>query len=390
MSRFRMLDELLNRLTEDKLPGCACVVSRHGKVLYEGYAGSANLEQGKPITPDTVYRLFSMTKVVVCTAALMLYERGHFLLDDPLAAYIPEYEGPSVVRKLPDGGIDYEPAGNPIRIKHLFTMTSGMPYHFGDSEPERKIRRVLDELRETHGNYDLQTEVRAMAKAQVPLAFEPGTRWLYGYSHDVLGALIEVISGKTLGRFLQEEIFDPLGMKDTGYRFKGDIVERMASVYQKSEDGKLVEVPGPIDILHHPEAKYEGGGVGLYSTARDYAVFTQMLACGGVYNGERIIGRKTIELMRRNHLNEQQMNDFANGHHAGYGYGLGVRTLVDPAAAGANSSIGEFGWSGAAGTWTSIDPAEGVSIVFMQQMYPSIYDEYVHHRVRNAAYACID
>ena len=390
MNRFRMLDQLLNRFTETMLPGCACIVSRHGKVLYEGYSGWANLEQGKPITPDTVYRLFSMTKVIVCTAALMLYERGKFLLNEPLTEYFPEFEGPMVIRTRPDGGIDYEPARNPILIKHLFTMTSGIPYNFGDSEPERLIRQVLDELRAKYGNYDLQTEVREMAKAKIPLAFEPGTRWMYGYSHDILGALIEVVSGKKLGQFLQEEIFDPLGMKDTGYRFKGDIAERMASVYERTADGKLVEIPGPLDMLHHPESKYEGGGIGLYSTARDYAVFTQMLACGGVYNGERIIGRKTIELMRRNHLNEQQMNDFARAQHAGYGYGLGVRTLVDPAASGSNSSIGEFGWSGLAGTWTSIDPDEGVSVVFMQQIFPTIFEESVHLRVRNVAYACID
>lgn len=384
-----MLDQLLAQFTEDMLPGCALVVSRHGEVIYEGYYGWANLERRKPIAPDTVYRIFSMTKVVVCTAALMLYERGKFLLHDPLAEYIPEYGRPLVARTKPDGSVELEPAQNPILIQHLFCMSSGLPYHFGESESERQMRRVLDELEQTHGVYDIQTEVKAMAA--VPLAFEPGTSWMYGYSHDVLGALIEVVSGKTLGRFLQEEIFEPLGMKDTGYRFRGDIADRMASVYQRTEDGRLEEVPGALDQHHQPGAKRESGGVGLYSTARDYTAFTQMLASGGRLNGETIIGRKTIELMRRNHLSDEQMRAYthANGHRNGYGYGLGVRTLIDPAEGGINGSIGEFGWGGAAGTWMAADPVEDMSIVYMQQMFPSIHDRYVHPRVRNAVNACM-
>jgi CubicO group peptidase (beta-lactamase class C family) len=224
-----------------------------------------------------------------------------------------------------------------------------------------------------------------MAMAEAPAAFEAGTHFLYGYGHDIIAALIQLTSGKKLGIFLREEIFEPLGMTSTGYRYFGDIKERLAPVYVQNNTGWFEKSADRQDYLMEPNAKLERGGAGLFSTIPDYLKFTQMLANGGTYNGSRIIGRKTIDLMRQNQLSKQQLRDFGGTYLAGYGYGLGVRTMMDPAAGCSNTSVGEFGWTGALGTWTSIDPSEGVSVVYMHQTSPNM-EEYHHLRVRAAAY----
>ena len=386
MSTFSDLSALLESFTRNGPPGCACAVAKDGKILYEGYFGLADIETNKPVMEDTVFRLWSMTKVIVCTAALILFERGKYLLNDPLYEYFPEYRNINKVEIGPNGNTVIKPVENPMLVKHAFSMSVGMPYYFGNSYTAREMAKVREELIKTYGKYNLQTEIKAMSK--VPIAFEPGTHWLYGYGHELVAGLIEVVSGMTVGEFLQREIFEPLGMKDTGYRYHGNIRDRMASFYRRSEDGTLTKTSAFFDEYHEPDALYEGGGAGLYSTVRDYLGFTQMLANGGELDGVRIIGRKTIDLMRSNQLNETQLNDFRNSYLAGYGYGLGVRTMMDPAAGNYNGSVGEFGWTGGAGTYTAIDPSEGFSIVYMHQMMPNM-EEYHHHRVRAVAYGCI-
>src|SRR5690606_13585181 len=337
MKKFEALDSLLHNFSKNGPAGCACAVAQGEDVLYEGYHGYADLDAEKLITPETVFRLFSMTKVVVSTAALILYERGKFLLNEPLHDYIPEFKNSNVYKTAPNVNVYVEKAKNPILIKDAFRMTAGIPYAAGESPTARELARVRNDLREKHGKYDLLTEIKAFA--EVPLAFEPGTQWLYGCGHDLVAGLIEVVSGKKLGEFLQEEIFGPLGMKDTGYRFRDNIEERMATLYQRSEDGKLSKSQGFLDAYHQPDAIYESGGAGLYSTLSDYLKFAQMLANGGVYKGTRILGRKTIDLMRSNHLNEAQLRDFTFPYVAGYGYGLGVRTMMDIAKGHANTSV---------------------------------------------------
>lgn len=385
MSHYAHLDQLLARFAKENLAGCACAVAKNGEIVYEGYHGYADLDTKREMNADTIFRLFSMTKVIVCTAAMMLYERGGFLLNEPLHQYIPEFKDAQVVVGEEDGKLVTKPAENPILVKDAFRMTVGLPYAFGDSLVVREIKKMQQELKEQYGGkHDLMTELRALAK--VPMAFEPGTRWMYGYGHDLVAGLIEAVSGKSLGQFLQDELFGPLGMKDTGYRYRDDIESRMVTCYNRDDQGKLTPITGFLDQYHQPDAKMESGGAGLYSTLRDYLKFTQMLANGGTYEGRRYMGRKTIDLMRTNHLDETMMKDFTWSYTAGYGYGLGVRTLIDQAAGHANSSLGEFGWTGAAGTWTSIDPSEGFSVVYMHQMFPNM-EEYHHLRVRAAAYA---
>lgn len=387
MARFDDLSELLKQFVKNGPAGCGCAVAKDGKTLYEGYFGYADLEDKRPITEDTVYRLISMTKVVICMAALMLFERGKFLLNEPIYEYFPEYRDTQVFVTGPEGSIHTIKSQGPMLIKHAFTMSVGLGFHFGDSPTAKEMAKVKDELQKKHGKYDIVTEVKAMGS--VPVQFHPGTHWYYGYGHDIIAGLIQVISGKTVGQFLQDEIFGPLGMKDTGYRFREGIESRMASHYWKDESGRMTKVPGFLDEFHQPDALYEAGGGGLYSTVNDYLKFSQMLANGGIYKGKRIIGRKTIDLMRTNHLNEEQLMDFTGSYLAGYGYGLGVRTLMSPAQGHSNGSVGEFGWTGMLGTYVSIDPKEGFSVVYMHQMEPNM-EEHHHLRIRAVANGCLE
>ncbi|MBP7176860.1 MAG: beta-lactamase family protein [Thermoclostridium sp.] len=387
MSDFNDLTELLKQFVSNGPAGCGCAVAKDGKTLYQGYFGYADLEEKRPVAEDTVYRLFSMTKVIICTAAMMLFERGKFLLNEPLYEYFPEYRDTQVFVTKPDGSVDTRKAKSPMLIKHAFSMAVGMPYPFGNLPTAREMERVKQELHNKHGKYDIVTEVKAMGS--VPVAFDPGTHWLYGYGHDIVAGLIQVVSGKTVGRFLQDEIFDPLGMKDTGYRYRDGIEGRMATYYRRDETGKMTKAPSFLDMFHAPDALYESGGAGLYSTVRDYLSFSQMLANGGIYNGQRIIGRKTIELMCGNQLNDDQLKDYQNSYLAGYGYGLGVRTMLCPALGHSNGSVGEFGWTGMLGTYVSIDPKERSSIVYMHQMDPNM-EEYHHLRVRAVANGCLE
>lgn len=379
------LDKLLEGYAKNGPAGCACAVAQGGKVIYKGFAGYADREGGRLIGEDTVYRLYSMTKVIVCAAALILYERGGFLLNEPLYAFLPEFRDSRVFVRRANGSCPIEPVKQPILIKHAFAMACGLPYPNGTSLTGRELLAAREEL-EANGPYTLRQFVRRIAQA--PLDFEPGTQWMYGHGHELVAALIEAVSGRTVGEFLKKEIFDPLNMASTGYRFFGDIEGRMAVGYNRAADGALTPMPADRDKNHQPGALFEGGGAGLFSTLDDYLRFTQMMALGGELEGARVLGRKTIDLMRANQLNDAQLAQFRGGYTAGYGYGLGVRTMMDIAHGNANVSIGEFGWTGALGTYASIDPAEGASVVYMHQMMPNM-EEYHHLRVRAAAYALL-
>ena len=387
MSTKAQLDELLQHFAGKGPSGCGCAVAKDGQVIYEGYAGMANLEKQQPVTRDTVFRLYSMTKVIICTAAMMLHERGKFLLNEPLYAYFPSWRHMNKVEMHPNGTYRICPLEKPIEVRHAFSMAMGMPYPRLDLPTDQAMLRVRSRLEKENPNYDLLTEIDAMS--EVPVAFEPGTHFLYGYRHELVAGLIQVVTGKKVSEFLQEELFDPLGMTSTGYRFFGDVRERMAAMYLKGEDGTMKDISAQRDVRHQEDAVYEGGGAGLFSTVMDYLTFTQMLACGGTFRGHHYLGRKTIDLMRRNQLNEDQLKDFRNSYLAGYGYGLGVRTMMDPAAGYSPTDVGEFGWTGVAGTYTSIDPEEGFSVVYMHQLDPNQEEEH-HHRIRAAAYGLLE
>lgn len=341
---FTKVTDFLETQKNKGIAGCSCMVFKDDKKVYEHYTGFADIETQKPVTPETIFRIYSMTKVIVCTAALQLYERGLYNLNDPLGMYMPEFAQSMVYRTLPDGLVRKEKAASRITVKDLFTMRAG-------------------------------------------LAFEPGSHWRYSMCHDVLGAFIEVISGMTLGEYLSENIFEPLGMQDTAFHFGDDKLVRLATMYTE-KDGGIVPFVHPWDNYGN-NSVYESGGAGLMSTLSDYMRFANTLTRGGTSeDGVRIIGRKTIDLMRTNHLTEEQLKDFDWYTQLGYGYGLGVRTLIDKAAGGVNTTFGEFGWSGMAGTWVAMDPEEHLTSVYMQSRVPNLED-YTVARLRAAIYGCL-
>ena len=385
MANFKAIDEFLSEYVKTGPAGCGVAVAKGGETLYENYFGYANLEEKKPITADTVYRQFSATKIIICTAAMILYERGKFLLQDPIYEYFPEWRDTQVAVTAPDGTVTVRPVKRPIQVADCFNMCMGIGY--GGTDYTHKImNQVRANLEANDPKYTLRDDIRAMSV--VPVAFDPGEHWLYGFGHELVAGMIEATSGMKVSEFLQKEIFEPLGMDHTGYRYFGNMRENMVTAYQLNPDGTRTPTVGMFDARHEPDATYEAGGAGLFSNVRDYVTFTQMLANGGKLKGERIIGRKTIDLMRQNRLNDVQMSEFTNSYLDGYGYGLGVRTLIDPARV-SNSSVGEFGWTGAMGTYVNIDPSEQVSVVYMHNSVPN-NEEYTHHRIRNMAFGALD
>ncbi|WP_416147976.1 serine hydrolase domain-containing protein [Salipaludibacillus sp. HK11] len=385
MKQLHNIQPLLKDFVEKGPAGCALSVTHQGEKVFEEYVGLADIQSGIEISSDTIYRVFSMTKVVTCAAALMLYERGLFLLNDPLENYLPEFKDPQVHRRNEKGEIYVSPASRSIMVKDLFTMTSGLTYNGNNDETERQVQVAISTLTKQDENFGLRSACKALA--QVPLAFDPGSQWRYGFSHDILGALIEVLSGKPFGEFLQDEIFQPLAMHDTFFRIPAHKKHRLCSLYNRDDNGHLIK-NSDMDKYIEPTAKFESGGAGLLSTLDNYSRFAHTLANGGELDGIRILGKKTLDLMATNHLAPEHFPQYNWPYLSGYGYGLGVRVMMDPTLGGITSSLGEFGWSGLAGTWVLIDPKEKLSAVYMQQMLPN-FEAYHQPRLRNVIYGAL-
>ncbi|RKL67847.1 serine hydrolase [Salipaludibacillus neizhouensis] len=385
MKELNNLQPLLKDFVANGPAGCAMTVTYQGENVFEDYIGLADMESENEISPDNIYRIYSMTKVVTCVAALILYERGLYLLNEPLEKYLPEFKNPQVYRTDEKGDVYTSPSSRSIHIKDLFTMSSGLTYEGDGDETERHVQKELASISDQQENLQLRDLSKILAS--IPLAFDPGTQWRYGFSHDVLAAFIEVVSGKKLGAFLKDEIFDPLHMNDTSFRLTEEKKHRLCTLYTLDESGDMMKETN-LDRHFHPKSLFESGGAGLLSTIRDYSRFAQVLANGGELDGVRLLGKKTIQLMATNHLEPEQLTYFNWPYLVGYGYGLGVRVLINPSLAGTNSSIGEFGWSGLAGTWVLIDPKEKLSAVYMQQMLPN-FEAYHQPRLRNIIYGAL-
>jgi len=387
MAGKKEMDALLSRFVEKGPAGCGCIVTKDGQRIYENYFGYENVEEKKPIDADSIYRLFSMTKVIICTAAMKLYEEGKFLLNDPLYEYFPEWKNINKVVYHPNGNFDIVPLENPILVKHAFNMAMGIGYS-GNDETHRVSAEVRKDLHEKYGKYyTLRQDIEAMSK--VPVAFEPGTHFLYGFGHELVAGLIEVCSGMKVSDYLQQNVFDPIGMKNTGYRLHGDMASHLVVPYCRNEDGSLTRKEADSEENIQPDATYEAGGAGLISTVSDYSKFVSVLANRGIMpNGDQLISRQTQDLMRDNHFNETQLSEFRNFYLAGYGYGLGVRTLMGRGIAHSNGTPGAYGWTGVLGTYTEISPEENFSITYMHQAIPNM-EEYHHLRVRSCAWSMI-
>ena len=370
----RIEDGMRPYVDEGRLPGLALVLARRGKVAYRRQMGWADVQGQKPMRADTLGRIYSMTKPVVCTALMTLYEEGRFQLFDPVAKYLPAFGS---MRVMGSGGGTAE-AERPLTVRMLLTHTSGLSYDF---LPHTPVAGLYREARITaDGSRSLAAMVDAVA--DLPLACQPGSAWHYGVGIDVAARLVEVLTGKALGQVLQERLFGPLGMDDTAFRVPPDKRGRLATLYGQGDiscdtltqlaerDGQAMQ---PVDVgesypLDDPE--YARGGLGLYSTADDYLRFAQMLLNGGTLGDVRVIGRKTLELMHANHLPAAllPMEVMPGMPIGGYGFGLGSRVLLDVAQAEMPGSVGEFGWAGAARTYYWVDPREELVGVLVTQL----------------------
>ena len=380
--KFEKITSYLNSFYAEKnIPGVGLKMYHKNKPVYEHYAGYANVENKIAFGADTLFNLYSATKVITCAAAMQLVEAGKLKIDAPLYEYIPEYKNMYVRHEIQGGKFEIREAENNIKVEHLFTMTGGIT---GRNESEK--------VKQAAANGQTQTLEIIKLMAGEPLLFEPGTRFRYGYCHDVLGGLIEAVSGKTLGEYMKENIFDKIGMADTGFKIAPQKQNRMAKHYIDfdSTTGTSRDIGELFGI--HAWDDYESGGGGLISSVHDYSLFAAAMCNYGVaQNGERILSEHSVNDMRTNRLSGAALNDyseFGGWSKAGYGYGLGVRTLLDRERNNALSENGEFGWDGACGCYVVIDPAAEVALFYAQQEAGSKWWEW-HGTVRNFAYASI-
>lgn len=376
---FGTIGDYLNRLeSELGLCGYDYMVRVGGKEVFRQMGGYADREAGRPIARDTIYRMFSMTKPITCTAALQLYEKGLFLMNDPVSRYLPEF-GEMSVRTVENGVAVVRPARKAITIRQLFTMSAGLSYDM-DSPSLREMMAA------TGMRYTTRQFVQALAKE--PLIYEPGENWQYSLAHDVLGALIEELSGLPFDEYLQRNLLDPLGMEDTHFIVPEEKMGRVAYRYTCAAGNEPVREA--YENVYQRSPNYRSGGAGLSGTMDDYARFADAM-CNGGYSearGVRILSSETVRLMRTNHLSEAQMRSYNWPQLAGYGYGLGVRTMIDRAQGGLLCGQGEFGWGGAAGTYVMIDPEHDLVALFGQQSTPA-NEDVIQPRLSNMLYPCL-
>jgi CubicO group peptidase (beta-lactamase class C family) len=375
-ARLARLDDHFRAYVDDgRLPGWQLLISRAGKVVHLTSYGMRDKEAGLPVEPDTIFRIYSMTKPITSVAAMMLFEEGAFELTTPVSRFIPSFADARV--HLKGGSVNplTAPVGQPVLIWHLLTHTAGLSYGFLHAH-------AVDEAYRANGydwawpkDTDLATACDTWAR--LPLAFEPGTEWNYSVATDVLGRVVELVSGQTLDSFLAERIFKRLGMEDTHFSVPEVDRPRLAALYAVAPG-----IPGPIrydqmgDAALEPPSLFSGGG-GLVSTSADYHRFTRMLLGRGELDGVRLLAPRTIELITQNHLPGGQDLEtvgrplYAETNYTGIGFGLGFSVLLDPVAAKTLGNRGEFAWGGAASTAFWVDPVDEVVTIFMTQLLPS-------------------
>jgi CubicO group peptidase (beta-lactamase class C family) len=380
--RLQRLSAALEHYVDSgQIAGSVTIVARHGKVAYLKAFGERDRASHSPMKVDSIFRIASQTKAIVTTAAMILQEQGKLLIQDPVSKYIPEFAHTTVAVPKDGGGYDVVPAERPITIRDLMTHTSGYDYGDGIAADRWKAAGIegyyLSNRDETIGEL-------AAKMASLPASAQPGEKWIYGYSIDILGAVVEKAAGMPLDEFLERQIFQPLDMKDTYFFLPPAKRDRLATVYA-NVDGKLELAPedgwnGQGKFVDGPR-KCFSGGAGLVSTAMDYARFLQMILNEGELDGHRILGRKTVELMSVDHLHGIPFNP-------GEGFGLGFDVLKDLGARGMPGSVGELGWGGAYHSEYWIDPVEDMVVVHLTQLIPA-GDVDDHTKVRALVYQAI-
>jgi len=356
-----------------KLAGMVTCVMRKGELAFAEVHGKADVAHDKPMRPDTIFRIYSMTKPLTSTAIMMLYEEGRFQLDDPISKFIPAFANPRVYSGGSRGKIETVPAEREINFRDLLTHTSGLTYGFMESNPVDAAYRAKDGVDFQTADTSLKQVVEKLAT--LPLIAQPGKAWNYSVATDVLGYLVEVISGQPFEKYLKEKVIDPLGMVDTDFHVPKEKHDRFAANYSAGPGGKLELLDDPAKSRYLAPRKVNSGGGGLVSTAADYLRFCKFMLNKGELDGVRLLGRKTVELMTMNHL-DGDMADmgtprFSESTYTGIGFGLGFSVMIDPAKAFIAGTPGEFAWGGAASTAFWIDPVEDMAVVLLTQLMPS-------------------
>jgi len=383
--RLERLDAVLNSyIEEDKLAGQVVLVLRNGRIAYSSANGMRNKEAGLPMEEDTIFRIASQTKAIVSSGIMILHERGALDIGDRLSRYFPAWENAKVAVAMGNGRYRLEPLDRPITLRHLLTHTSGIDYGTGgvaEGEWEKANQQGW-----YFANKDEPIGESVTRMASLPLRAQPGEQWIYGYSIDILGAVIEKASGQSLAEFLQQEIFAPLGMEDTHFYLPPSKADRLAVVYRPKAGGGIEARPESDGMqsqgmyINGPRTSFSGGA-GLLSTAHDYAKFLQMTLNGGEFNGNRLLSPKTIELMTTDHLGGIPFR-------AGQGFGLGFSVVNDLGSRGTLGSEGEYGWGGAYHSTYWVDPEENLVVVYLTQIIPATsLDDY--SRLRNGIYQAI-
>ncbi len=376
---LKRLRRVLRREIGDKrLPGAVAMIARQGKPGFLEAFGLQDPGTGASMQLDSIFRIYSMTKPVVSVAVMMLVEEGRLFLADPLSKYVPTFADPKVAVERDDGRIDLVPAERPITIHDLLRHTSGLTYEFVGTAA---VQRMYSEKNLPSTNQTNADQVERLAA--LPLFSQPGKQWDYSRSTDVLGRVIEIVSGQTLGQFLQTRIFAPLGMSDTGFHVPSEKQSRIAEPFANDPDtGDAVRL---LDIRR--PAKFESGGGGLVATLPDYARFLDMLASGGTREGQRLLARKTIDLMRADHLgpNVKRGSELLQ---PGHGFGLGFAVRTQPGMSVMPGSVGLYFWGGIAGTTFWIDPAEDLYAMMLVQA-PGQRD-YYRALFRTLVYGALD
>ena len=363
------------------VPGSDTVIYKDHQQIFRHQSGYDNLKYRTPMRPDAIHHIYSCSKIATCVAALQLMERGEILINDPIHVYFPEFKKLQVARRGADGKIRVEKAKNPILIRHLFTMTSGLDYNIRRSGIERVKKQ-------TEGRCPTLELIRALPED--PLVCEPGERYCYGLSHDVLGGVVELISGMKLGDYMKKNIFAPLGMKDTGFDIGNHNFERIACQYDYDSVGRCaIEVPKDSNIMRFG-SEYQSGGAGILSTVEDYVLLADALANEGVgAGGNRILSGAAVELLRSPSLTPDQHEYFEYGaQNMGYDYGLGVRVMRDPAFGGSLAPKGAFGWDGKKMCLSLSDPKNRVAIFHAEEI--DGMNAIVIPRLLNVIYSCFD
>ncbi|WP_206610310.1 serine hydrolase domain-containing protein [Croceibacterium ferulae] len=384
----RLRAELQRYVDEGRLAGAVVRVSQNGTPVLSEAVGWRDREAGDPMQEDSIFRIASQTKALTSVAVLMLMEEGKLLLGDPVGKHLPEWQNPTVAVATPEGGYDIVPADRPITIRDLLTHTAGISYGGGPAEQAWRNAGLA-------GWYfaDRSEPVSAAVArmASLPMAEQPGEKFVYGYNTDILGVIVEKLSGMSLQAFLDERLITPLGMKDTSFYLPREKAGRLAVVYEAEQGGvrRAADADawtggghfGQGHYLHGPRVAYSGGA-GLLSTAADYSRFLEMLRQGGELDGRRYLGRKSVELMTSNHLGQIEYDP-------GMGFGLGFAIRLDLGAAGQPGSEGEFSWGGAYHSQYWVDPKEGLTVVYLTQLLPG-GDIDDHGKLRTLIYQAVE